>query len=116
MNRTKVARACDRVNFALFDDLIHPQQQRRRDGEAEGLGGFHVDDELRSGRLSDRSQSEQSSQDQIDRDKVIQEARHEEDQYAENHGEGRTQVCDPDRHFWPLSQRRAVNENLKVRS
>src|SRR5262245_59087411 len=26
----------------LFDNLIRPQQQRRRDGEAERLGGFEV--------------------------------------------------------------------------
>src|SRR5262249_47552948 len=38
---------------ALFDDLIRPQQERRRDGEAEGLGGFEVDDELEFRRLLD---------------------------------------------------------------
>lgn len=40
--------------------------------------------------LSDRSQPKQPSQNQIDRDKIIHEARHYdyEDQYAENHGEG----------------------------
>jgi len=27
----------------LLDDLIRPQQQRRRDGEAERFGGSHVD-------------------------------------------------------------------------
>src|SRR5574341_1986210 len=31
---------------ALFDDLIRPQQQRRRDREAESLGGLAVDHEL----------------------------------------------------------------------
>src|SRR5215510_5348603 len=31
---------------ALFNDLIRPQQQRRRDGEAERFGGLEVDDEL----------------------------------------------------------------------
>jgi hypothetical protein len=45
--------------------------------------------------LSERSQPKQPSQNQVDRDKIIQEARHDEDQYAENYGEGRTQVCDP---------------------
>jgi hypothetical protein len=29
-----------------FNELICPPQQRRRDGEAERLGGFEVDDEL----------------------------------------------------------------------
>src|SRR5262249_25839811 len=37
-----------------FYDLIHPQQQRRRDGEAEGLGGLHIDDQLELCRLLDR--------------------------------------------------------------
>ena len=31
---------------ALFDHLIRPQQQRLRDREAEGLGGFEIDDQL----------------------------------------------------------------------
>ena len=30
----------------LRDHLIRTQQQRRRDGEAEGLGGLEVDDEI----------------------------------------------------------------------
>jgi hypothetical protein len=29
-----------------LDHLIRPQQQRLRDGEAEGFGGLDVDDEL----------------------------------------------------------------------
>jgi hypothetical protein len=37
----------------LLDDLIRPQQQRRRDREAEGLGGLEVDDEFEFGRLLD---------------------------------------------------------------
>jgi hypothetical protein len=36
---------------ALFDDLIRPQQQRRRDGEDEGLGRLHVDEHLELRRL-----------------------------------------------------------------
>src|SRR5215467_6743337 len=38
---------------ALFNDLIRPQQQRRRDGEAERLGGFEVDHEFELGRPFD---------------------------------------------------------------
>src|SRR5262249_19132985 len=34
-----------------FDDLIRPQQQRRRDREAEGFGGLDVDDEFELGGL-----------------------------------------------------------------
>src|SRR5512145_2915406 len=37
----------------LLDDLIRPQQQRRRNGEAESLGGLEVDDELERTRLLD---------------------------------------------------------------
>src|SRR5262245_51442455 len=36
-----------------FDHLIRPRQQRRRDREAEGLGGLDVDDELELGGLLD---------------------------------------------------------------
>jgi hypothetical protein len=35
----------------LFNDLIRPQQQRRRDGEAERLGGLEVDYKLKLARL-----------------------------------------------------------------
>jgi hypothetical protein len=38
---------------ALLDDLIRPQQQRRRDGEAERLRGLEVDDEFELARLLD---------------------------------------------------------------
>ena len=31
---------------ALFDHLMRPLQERRRDGQAEGPGGLEVDDEL----------------------------------------------------------------------
>src|SRR5215470_3147361 len=37
-----------------LDDLIRAQQQRGRDGEAERLGGFEVDDEFELGGLFDR--------------------------------------------------------------
>jgi len=37
----------------LLYDLIRPRQQRRRDGEAEGLGGLEVDNQLELGRLLD---------------------------------------------------------------
>jgi hypothetical protein len=38
----------------LPDHLVGGRQQRFRDGEAEGLGGQHVNDELEPGRLRDR--------------------------------------------------------------
>src|SRR5262245_4623002 len=38
----------------LFNNLVRPQQQRRRDGEAKGLRGFQIDDQLELGRLLDR--------------------------------------------------------------
>ena len=47
-------RARRRCDTELFDHLIRPQQQRRRDGEAEGAGGLEVDDQLEFGRLLDR--------------------------------------------------------------
>src|SRR5215470_13199175 len=37
-----------------LNDLIRPRQHRRRDGQAERLGGLEVDDELELGRLLDR--------------------------------------------------------------
>jgi hypothetical protein len=36
-----------------FDYLIRAQQQRRRDGEAEGLRGLGIDDEVELGGLLD---------------------------------------------------------------
>ena len=42
------------VEHALLDDLIRPCLQRRRDREAEGLGGIEVDDQVKLGRLLDR--------------------------------------------------------------
>jgi hypothetical protein len=39
----------------LFDQLVGGRQQRFRDGQAERLGGFQVDDELELGRLHDRA-------------------------------------------------------------
>src|SRR5215470_17182370 len=36
---------------SLFDNVIRAQQQRRREGEAEGFGGLEVNQQLKSGRL-----------------------------------------------------------------
>jgi hypothetical protein len=36
-----------------LDNLIRPRQQRRRDGEAEGLRCLHVDDQFELHRLFD---------------------------------------------------------------
>jgi len=38
----------------LIDHLIRPQQQRGRDGEAEGLRGLDIDHEFELSRLFDR--------------------------------------------------------------
>src|SRR5262249_37976630 len=46
-------RRCN-VPPTLFNDLIRPQQQRRRAGEAEPLGGLAVDDQLELAGLLDR--------------------------------------------------------------
>ena len=48
-----IARRFALVEHRLFDDLIGPQQHRRRDGEPEGLRGLHVDDQLELRRLLD---------------------------------------------------------------
>src|SRR5262249_47726423 len=52
--RTPATRARGRRAHDLLDDLVGPQQQRRRDREAERLGGLEVDDELELGRLLHR--------------------------------------------------------------
>ena len=38
-----------------LDDLIRPLEERRRDRQAEGLGGLEVDDQLELRRLLDRA-------------------------------------------------------------
>ena len=43
--------------WLLLDDLIRPQQQGLRDGQAEGLGGLHVDHQLEFRRLLHRKVS-----------------------------------------------------------
>ena len=47
------AAAARASRYSRFDDLIRPRQQRRRDREAEGLGGREVDDEFELRRLLD---------------------------------------------------------------
>src|SRR4030095_4996282 len=42
---------------SLLDHLIRPRQQRRRDRQAERLGGLEVDDQLELGGLLDRKVS-----------------------------------------------------------
>jgi hypothetical protein len=41
-------------SVALFDHQVRPQQERRRDRQAEGLGGLEIDDQLESTGLLDR--------------------------------------------------------------
>jgi hypothetical protein len=44
------------VEHGLLDHVVRPSQDRRWDRQAEGLGGFEVDDELEScGLLAGRS-------------------------------------------------------------
>ena len=42
------------ANHTLLEYLIRSQQQRGRDGEAEGLGGLEVDDKCPPARVLDR--------------------------------------------------------------
>jgi hypothetical protein len=46
-------RAPARVPRKLLDHLIRPLQERRRDRQAEGLGGLEVDDEVEPVKLFD---------------------------------------------------------------
>src|SRR5262245_19720627 len=51
----------------LFDDLVGTGEQRRRDFQAEGLGGVEVDDELEfGGRLDRQIAGLFSAQDSVD--------------------------------------------------
>src|SRR6267378_6972118 len=50
----KRSRRCCVTRLSLLDHLISPQQQRRRDREAERLGSFEIDYELELRRLLDR--------------------------------------------------------------
>ena len=47
------AGAIARSRVGSLDHVIRPQQQRRRDREAERLGGLEVDDEFELGGLFD---------------------------------------------------------------
>ena len=54
-NQVRRAQCCTQelaalVQHALFDDPVRPRQHRRRNGEAEGLGGLEVDDQLEFSR------------------------------------------------------------------
>ena len=44
----------DQSSAGSLDDLVHPQEQRRRDGQAERLRGLEVDDESELRGLLDR--------------------------------------------------------------
>src|SRR5262249_9374266 len=45
---------CTAAKATLFDHLIGDREHARRDGEAERLGSFQVDDQLELGRLQRR--------------------------------------------------------------
>jgi hypothetical protein len=52
--RAEAAAAGVEFHQVLLDHLIRPRQQRRRDREAEGLGGLEIDDEFERRGLLDR--------------------------------------------------------------
>jgi hypothetical protein len=58
---------------------------------------------LEERQLAAYPESEQSGDDQVDRDEIVQEPGHDEDQHAEDDREDRTQVCKADRHARLLS-------------
>jgi hypothetical protein len=45
--RANFGQSASQQTNALFDHLVGPQQKRFGDGEAEGFGGFEIDDELK---------------------------------------------------------------------
>src|SRR5262245_18501244 len=53
MDLPSLSEMCDDApsGVVLLNDLIRPQQQRRRDGEAEGFGRLEIDDESKLGWL-----------------------------------------------------------------
>src|SRR5215510_2865239 len=53
VSKVPIADSCT-ASSALFDHLVGPGEQHPRDGEAEHLGGFQVDNQLDFGRLLDR--------------------------------------------------------------
>src|SRR6266436_3248205 len=50
----RIATVRTRRQRASFDDLVGAGEDRWRHGEAEGLGGAEIDDQLECGRLLDR--------------------------------------------------------------
>src|SRR5262249_24106650 len=53
VGRSRGRVSASRIEVGSIDDLICAQQQRRRDGQPERLGGLEVDDEFERGGLLD---------------------------------------------------------------